>query len=141
MGVSLEEIQQVVDQQSGLMAIGGTPDMRILLARSESDARARLAVQIFGYSVRKAIGAFAAALGGIDLVVFTGGIGEHSPAVREEACRGLEVFGIALDAAENARGEDIISAKESRCTVRVIATDEDRIVARHTRRLVRHASK
>ncbi|MDP9149259.1 MAG: acetate/propionate family kinase [Myxococcota bacterium] len=141
MGQSVDDIQHVVNHESGLLAIGGTPDMRALLARSASDARARLAVEIFGYAVRKAIGAFAAALGGLDLVVFTGGIGENSPAVRAEACRGLEMLGITLDAAENARGKDVISAEESRCRVRVIATDEDRVVARHTRRLVRSASR
>jgi acetate kinase len=140
MGLSTDELAGVVNRESGLLAIGGTSDMRTLIARSPSDARARLAVEIFGYAVRKSIGALAAALGGVDLVVFTGGIGEHAPEVRAEACRGLDAFGIVLLPSENARNADVVSAESSPCTVRVIRTDEDRIVARHTRRLVRAAS-
>ncbi len=140
MGLSVDELQRIVNYESGLLAIAGTSDMKALVARSAFDARAHLAVEIFAYAVRKAIASMAAALCGVDLVVFTGGIGEHSPAVRAEACRGLEVLGLTLDRVENERSADVISAKDSRCAVRVIATDEDRIVARHTRRVVRRAS-
>jgi acetate kinase len=139
-GLSPDELEHVVDRESGLLAIGGTADMKMLVARSRSDARARLAVEVFGYAVRKSIGALAAALGGIDLLVFTGGIGEHAPEVRAEACRGLDALGIALDPAENARNADVVSTGESRCAVRVIPTDEDRIVARHAHRVGGRAS-
>jgi len=135
--LSTAEVQRLVDRESGLLAIGGASDMVTLLERSETDPRARLAVAMFGYSVRKAIGALAAALGGLDLLVFTGGIGEHAAAVRVEACRGLDGLGIAFDHAANARGEGLISTPGSHCAVRVIATDEDVVIARHAHRLCR----
>ena len=137
MKLSPDELARVVDHESGLLAVGGTSDMKSLIERRSSDARARLAVDLFAYGVRKAIGAFAAALGGIDLLVFTGGIGEHAPEVRAEACVGLGALGIELDAEANSRSADVISAPTSRCVVRVIATDEDRVVARHSRNAVR----
>jgi acetate kinase len=136
-GLRPDALESLVDRESGLLAIGGTSDMRTLLDRAGTDPRARLAVEMFGYAVRKAIGAFAAALGGIDLLVFTGGIGEHAAPVRAEACRGLEQFGIEVDAARNARDEAIISVASSRSVVRVMPTDEDLVIARHARRLVR----
>jgi acetate kinase len=136
-GLSTDDVQRLVDREGGLLAIGGTSDMVKLLERAASDSRARLAVAMFGYAVRKAIGALAAALGGVDLLVFTGGIGEHAAEIRAEACRGLEAFGIALDPAKNARGEGLISTASSRCAVRVIATDEDVVIARHAHRVVR----
>ena len=136
-GLSPDDVERLVNRESGLLAIGGTSDMGKLLERAGSDPRARLAVAMFGYSVRKAIGALAAALGGVDLVVFTGGIGEHAAAVRAEACRGLEGFGITLDPARNERADEVISAASSRCTVRVIKTDEDVVIARHAHRVMR----
>jgi acetate kinase len=136
-GLGPDALEQLVDRESGLLAIGGTSDMKTLLERSGSDPRAQLAVEMFGYSVRKAIGAFAAALGGLDLLVFTGGIGEHAAPVRAEACRGLEPFGIEVDAKRNAAHAAIISAASSRAVVRVVTTDEDAVIARHARRLVR----
>jgi acetate kinase len=135
--LSADDVERLVDRESGLLAIGGTSDMVTLLARAGSDARAQLAVAMFGYAVRKAIGALAAALGGVDLVVFTGGIGEHAAPIRAEACRGLEAFGIMLDPAKNERGEELVSASNSRCMVRVIKTDEDVVIARHAHRVVR----
>jgi acetate kinase len=110
--------------------------MKTLFERSETDARARLAVEMFAYDVKKAIGAFAAALGGIDLLVFTGGIGERAALVRAEACHGLASFGIELDAGQNARNEEIISSPSGRAVVQVIKTDEDLVIARHARRFI-----
>jgi acetate kinase len=92
---------------------------------------------MFAYGVRKAIGAFAAALGGLDLLVFTGGIGEHAAEIRAEACHGLEPFGVELDPSANLAGVDRISRPSSRCAIRIIPADEERVVARHTLRLVR----
>jgi acetate kinase len=96
-----------------------------------------LAVEIFMYSCRKAIGALAAALGGLDTLVLTGGIGENSPEVRAGICSGLEHLGLALDEAANRSGRTWISAAGSRCAAYVIRTDEDRIIARHARELLR----
>lgn len=136
-GLDSDALEHLVDRESGLLAIGGTSDMKILLERSGTDPRARLAVEMFAYAVRKAIGAFAAALGGIDLLVFTGGIGERAAPIRAEACRGLEPLGIEVDAERNARDNEIISCASSRSVVRVVTTHEDLVIARHARRLVR----
>jgi len=132
-GLSVDDLEHLVDHESGLLALGGSADMRELVARIPDDPRARLAVEVFGYSVRKAVGALTAALGGVDLLVFTGGIGENAPAARTAACRGLGALGIVLDAERNQRGDPTISAHDGRCLVRVIRTDEDRMVARHAR--------
>ncbi len=137
-GLGPDALEQLIERESGLLAIGGTPDMEALIARSAAEPRARLAVDMFGYAVRKAIGAFAAALGGLELLVFTGGIGERAPVIRTEACRGLECFGVVLDADRNARSEGIASAPSSRVLVRVVKTDEDLMIARHARAAVEH---
>jgi acetate kinase len=134
-GIAPAELEQLVDRQSGLLGIGGDPDMQTLLQRRSADPRAALAVTIFGYSVRKAIGAMTAALGGLDLLVFTGGIGEHAAEVRAESCKGLEVLGVALDPERNARGERVIGSETSRVCVRIVCTDEDLVIARHARRI------
>ncbi|HSS38740.1 MAG TPA: acetate/propionate family kinase, partial [Polyangia bacterium] len=97
---------------------------------------AALALALFGYGVRKAIGAFAAVLGGLDLLVFTGGIGEHAPAVRTEACRGLGSLGVRLDPARNGRNAGLISADQSPCAVRIVPADEEAAMARETRLLL-----
>ena len=86
---------------------------------------------MFCYQLRKHIGALTAALGGLDLLVFTGGIGERAAAVRWEVCRGLEYLGVSLDCARNDANSDTISTVESRCLVRVIPTNEDLMIARH----------
>ena len=134
---SANAVEQALERESGLLGVGGASDMKTLVERAPTDPRARLAVSLFAYSVRKAIGGYMAALGGLDLLVFTGGIGEHTPVVREEACAGLEALGIELDPAQNARNSGVISTERSACRVRVIATDEDKMVARHTRSVVR----
>lgn len=128
---SVDELANVLERESGLAAIAGTPDMKLLLERAPTDALAELAVAMFAYSVRKAIGALAAALGGLDLLVFTGGIGEHAPEIRRRACDGLGAFGIELDPARNQRGAQIVSSEASRCGVRVVHTNEELMVARH----------
>jgi len=129
---SLSQVSEIVEKRSGLLALGGASDMRTLLARD--DARARRAVAAFAYHVKKTIGAYFAALGGLDLLVFTGGIGERSPAVRAAICDGLAALGIALDPERNARGEEDVGAGP--VAVRVVATDEDRVIARHVARIL-----
>ena len=137
--LSPDDVERLLVRESGLTAIGGTSDVKELVRRAGHDERARLALSMFGYAVRKAIGSFVAVLGGADLLVFTGGIGEHAAEVRREACRGLKARGIELDDDRNVRGLDVISADASRCTVRVIQTNEDLMIARHVRQVVRES--
>jgi acetate kinase len=111
--------------------------MRELLARRGADERAAAAVELFTYQARKFAGAYAAALGGLDTMVFAGGIGEHAPEIRAEICAGLEFLGLRLDLQNNAAGAAVISAPDSQVLVRVIATDEDSMIARHTYQLLR----
>jgi len=126
-----------VRSEGGLLGISGTAsDMRDLLARSPTDRRAAEAVAVFCYQIRKCIGAYMAVLGGLDTLVFTGGIGENSPEIRERVCDPLGCFGIRLDAQANAAGSRIISGPGSPVTVHVIRTDEESVIARQTLRVV-----
>lgn len=132
-GYSAEEMEKLLNHQAGLIGVSGdTSEMRILLEKRGTDTAAAMAVEMFSYQIRKYIGAFAAVLGGLDTLVFTGGIGEHAPAIRAEVCSGLEYLGIFLDPSANSRNADLISAHASRCTVRMVRTDEDLMIARHT---------
>jgi acetate kinase len=134
LGMTRDDILDLFTQRSGLIGVSElTGDMRELLAREAHDPRAALAVELFCYQARKFIGALTAALGGLDTLVFTGGIGEHSPVVRARITRDLAFLGVGLDERANARGEAIISPPRARVTVRVVHTDEDRMIARHTR--------
>ena len=133
-GYSAEKLESLLNHEAGLLGVSGeSSEMKVLLAKRATDPAAALAVQMFCYHVRKFIGAFAAALGGLDTLVFTGGIGEHAAAVRAEICSGLQYLGVALDGAANNRNAEVISVARSRCVVRVIETDEDLMIARHTR--------
>jgi acetate kinase len=136
-GLTPQRLNHLVNYEAGLLGLSGTSgDMRELLAQRGADRRAALAVDLFCYQVRKGIGAYAAALGGLDTLVFAGGIGEHAAAVRLEICRGLEFLGLALDEARNAASEGVISADGSRAVVRVLTTDEERMICRHALRLL-----
>ena len=135
-GMDAGALERCLTNECGLLAVGGASDMQTLLSRAATDPAAALAVEMFGYAVRKQIGAYAAALGGLDLLVFTGGIGESAAAVRAEACRGMAGFGIELDAKRNERGEAIISTRPSGTMVKVMKADEALVIARHTRRLI-----
>ncbi len=105
-------------------------DMRDLIKHETRDVRAAEAVALFCYQVKKWIGAFAAALGGIETLVFAGGIGENAPAVRARICDGLGFLGIELEGKQNAANEDVISAASSRVVVRVIRTNEEQMIAK-----------
>ena len=130
-------LEELVDHQSGLLGVSGiTADMKALLERREADPTAREAVELFCYLIRKQIGALAAVLSGADSLVFTGGIGEHAAPVREMICDGLEFLGIRVDAQRNRRHEKIISAEGAGCVVRVVATNEELMIARQTKRLL-----
>jgi acetate kinase len=142
-GLSPTEVDNLLNKQSGLLGVSGlTNDMRDLLAEAHEndDRRARLAIDIFCYRVRKYIGAYLAALGGADAVVFAGGVGENSPEVRAQICHGLEWAGVELDDAANARMvggvEGRITTDTARLAVWVIPTDEELLIARDTFRVV-----
>jgi acetate kinase len=135
------KLDTLLNKQSGLLGLSGSSnDMRDLLRkRDEGDRRAGIAVEIFCYRVRKYIGAYMAALGGADAVVFTGGIGENAVEVREEICRGLEALGISIDPEKNRtiRGvEADIGTADSRCRIWVIPTNEELLIARDTVRCI-----
>jgi acetate kinase len=106
--------------------------MHDLLGAEHTDGRAAEAVEMFCYRAKKFVGALVAALGGLDTLVFTGGIGEHAAAVRERICAGLDFLGIELDPECNAAGSSIISRDGAAVRVRVIRTNEDLTIARHT---------
>jgi acetate kinase len=134
-GLSVRQFHDMVHHESGLLGVSETgADLRDLLARQQDDVRAAEAVELFCYQAKKAVGAFAAALGGLDALVFAGGVGENSPEVRRRICDGLGFLGVALDDARNAASAPLISADvgpaHGRVEVRVIRTDEELIIAR-----------
>jgi acetate kinase len=140
--MTAEQFHHMVNHQSGLLGLSEiSPDMRDLLAREGEDVRAGEAVALFCYQVKKWIGAFAAALGGLDTLVFAGGIGENAPVVRERICLGLGFLGIQLDETRNKANGAVISADSSPTTVRVIRTDEEVIIARAVCRLLGFSTK
>jgi len=142
-GMSGSEVDTLLNTQSGLLGISGlTNDMRELQAelKEHDDRRVRLAIEIFCYRARKYIGAFLAAMGGADAVVFTGGIGANAPEVRAHICEGMEWAGLQLDAARNEATvgrEGQISADGSRLLAYAIPTDEELLIARDTVRVIK----
>ncbi len=137
-GGDVEALERLVSREAGLLGVSGSsPDMRALLEARPRDPRAAQAVALFVYLVRKQVGAFAAALGGLDTLAFTGGIGERAAPVRQEICEGLAHLGVRLDAEANRRHADTISMAGSGCAVRVVPTREELMIARHTRAVLR----
>jgi acetate kinase len=135
-GVSVAAVSRLVNHEAGLLGLSGiTSDMQELLA--SSDSRAREAVDVFCYHVKKTIGAYVAVLGGLDTLVFTGGIGEHAAPVRQRIAEGLESFGVRLDVARNTANADVISDPGASVTVRVVAADEELMIARHVTDVLR----
>ena len=141
-GLSPHEVESVLNSQSGLLGVSGlTNDMKVLEDELlvHEDRRVRLAIEIFCYRARKYLGAFLAAMGGADAVIFTGGIGENSPLVRQRICDGLEWAGLHIDAGRNdkmVRSEGQISTDASTLNVWVIPTDEELLIARDTVRCI-----
>ncbi len=134
-GLDARAVERLLYDRSGLLGVSGiSSDMRTLLA--SPDPRARLAVDLFVYRIARELGALAAALGGLDAVVFTGGIGENAPAIRERVCRDAAWLGVELDPAANAAGGPRITTARSDVSVWVIRTDEELTIARHARRLL-----
>jgi acetate kinase len=129
--MSAKQFNEMVNFQSGLLGISETSsDMRDLLACEAHDVRAAEALALFCYQIRKRIGAYAAALGGLDTLVFSGGIGENASAIRARICEGLEFLGIEIEVKQNAANEVVISTASSRVAVHVIHTDEEQMIAR-----------
>ena len=136
-GLDAKRFNEMVNFQSGLLGVSETSsDMHDLLDSEAQDVRAAEAVALFCYQVKKCIGAFAAALGGLDTLVFAGGIGENAPPVRARICDGLGFLGIELEQKRNAANEGVISATSGRVAVRVIRTDEEQMIARSVCRVL-----
>jgi len=137
-GLTPKRPDRMVNRESGLLGVLETSaDLRDLLARERRDLRALDAVALFCHQAKKWIGAYAAALGGVDTLVFSGGIGENAPVIRDRICAGLGFLGIRLSGARNARSAAVISAPTGRVRVRVIRTDEELMIARAVRRWAR----
>jgi acetate kinase len=129
-GLDARAFDRMVNHESGLLGVSETSsDMRDLLDREATDARAAEAVALFCYRIKMSIGGLAAALGGLDMLVFTGGVGENAQIVRERICDGLGFLGIELDGVRNADGGPVISVDAGRVKVRVIPTDEEAVIA------------
>jgi acetate kinase len=141
-GLSPPQLGELINKQAGLLGVSETSaDMRDLLSREANDPRAAEAVALFCYQAKKFLGALAAALGGLDTLVFTGGIGEHTATVRWRICEGLEFLGLSLDRSRNAEHASVVSHPGDPVIVRVIPTDENLMIARHTRRLIAPTTK
>jgi acetate kinase len=133
-----EGIEQMLNHDSGLAGLsGGKSDMRDLEASAAAgDARATLAIDVFCRSLAKTIAGYASVLGGLELLVFAGGIGEHSAGVRARVCSALEFLGLSVDEAANGGNRPVISTPSSKAAVRIVTSQEDRQIARHCRRMM-----
>jgi len=134
-------LREMLNRKSGLLGVSAiSSDMQDLLGKRATEPRADEAIALYCHNARKFLGALASVLGGVDIVVFTGGIGENAAAVRNDICEGLQFLGIDIDQERNAANSSVISKPTGRVAVRVIKTDEEGIIARHTRDLLAEAS-
>ncbi len=132
-GLTADQIDHLLNQRSGLLGVSGlSPDMRELLTQEPTNPNAAEAVELFCYQTRKYVAAMAAAAGGVDTLVFAGGIGERSAPIRARICTGLEFLGVHVDSVRNAAHSPVISPDDGHVTVRVIPTDEETTIARET---------
>jgi len=137
--LSSSAVGHLVNRRAGLLGVSGiSPDLRDLFAQSAKNSPAAEAIDLFCYEAKKYLGALAAALGGVDTLIFTAGIGENIPTIRRRICEHLEFLGIRLDDARNERNAPIISRAAAPVTIRVMKTNEELMIARHTRHLMRH---
>jgi acetate kinase len=135
--LTTKQFYEMVNHESGLLGVSETSsDMRDLLEHETQDVRAAEAVTLFCYQAKKWTGAFAAALGGLDTLIFSAGIGENCPGIRARICEGLNFLGVELNKFHNASNEAVISTDTSRVTVRVIRTDEELMIARSVCRVL-----
>jgi acetate kinase len=136
-GGNVNTVRDLLNKESGLVGVSElSADMHDLLARESTNPRAKDAIDLFCYQATKFLGALTTALKGLDVLVFTGGIGEHAGPIRERICHGLEYLGIQLDPERNRKNAPIISRDASPVTVRVLPSEEDLMIARHTQRLI-----
>jgi acetate kinase len=132
-----DALESLLNHNAGLKALGGTNDMRVLQKASDAgDKNAALTIEIFCRSIAKTIASYVSVLGGLDLLIFAGGIGEHSSTVRANVCERLAFMGLALDSEHNRQSSSVISTDESKITVRVMVTEEEKQIARHCRALL-----
>jgi acetate kinase len=135
--MTANQFNEMINFKSGLLGVSGTSsDMRDLMRHEAGDPRAAEAVALFCYQIRKWIGAFAGALGGVDTLIFSGGIGENAPIVRQRICAGLRFLGIEIDPARNKANAPVISSNAGRVKVRVMRTNEELVIARSVRRIL-----
>ena len=135
--LTIAQLDKLLSKESGLKAIAGIGDVQELLKTEIKDPKAKAAITIFCYQARKFIGALAAAMGGLDMLVFTGGIGEHSAAIRERICGDLEILGIRIDEKLNHDHTENIASKTSRIKVMVMKTNEEAMIAQHTQTAIK----
>ena len=141
-GMTARRFQHMINHESGLLGVSETSsDVRDLLAREHRDTRAAEALALFCYQAKKWIGAFAAALGGLDALIFSGGIGENAPVIRARICEGLDFLGVGLDRKANAGNRAVISRLTSRVKIRVIKTDEELMIARSVQAALKFSKK
>jgi acetate kinase len=137
-GTDASQFQHMVDYESGLLGISETSsDMKDLLINESSDVRAKEAIEVFCYQTKKWIGSYSAALGGLDTLVFAGGIGENVPVIRSRICKGLEFLGVDIDENLNKANEGIISKKMGKVAVRIIRTDEEFMIAQQVSQMLK----
>jgi acetate kinase len=136
--LGVDALETLFNHDAGLAALGGTNDMRKLVTdAAQGKHEAQLAIEIFCRSIAKTVASFAVALGGLDMLVFAGGIGEHSAEVRADVCKRLGFLGVALEAVRNAEAGPVISAEASSVAVRIVPSQEEKQIARHCRELLR----
>jgi len=139
--LSPETVSELLNKKSGLLGVSDiTSDMQELLAKQKDD-NAGEAIELFCYQAKKFLGALTVVLGGLDTLVFTGGIGENAPVIRELICRGMEFMNVKLDVGLNLENSSVISSKKSPVTVRVIKTNEELMIARHVYKLISKIKK
>ena len=140
LGLSLSEIDTILNKKSGLLGVGGSSDLRDILSRAKNgDENARLAIEMYTYRIKKYIGSYMAVLNRVDALVFTAGVGENSPLIRQMACEGLEHLGIEIDHTknnQNMKGITEIHSRKSRVEILVIPTDEELEIALQTEKLI-----
>ncbi len=136
-GMTSDQINDVVNRKSGLLGISGlSDDMKELLKNEREEMPAGEAVDLFCYQAKKFIGSLASALGGLDTLIFTGGIGERASAVRMRICQGLEFIGVEIDPELNESNAPVISGRSGSVAVRVMKTNEELMIARHTHKVL-----
>jgi acetate kinase len=141
-GVRPSALNEMVNRKSGLLGVSRiSSDMKDLLDKEKEEPHAAEAVNLFCYQAKKFLAALAATLGGLDTLIFTAGVGENAPTIRWRICGGMEFLGIHLDSSRNDANAPIISQEDSPCIVRVMRTDEDLMIARHTNDLIREKSE